>query len=255
MSTISDIPERENQDGETQLLYLRSYLKDREIGNYIYPDSLLIDLLVSDSKEIVWEELTGYLNEKPWGYNTSLPMSYESRIRALTGDTNEEELVYTDYDLKIFMETIPLRYVVILINAEMSNESTYPLDDINNPIYIIRKYLKDIDITIPKYTDADITKMLFKSRQDPFAFVSESLSRSAGASVGEAVVDGGGSLASIDGISFNDDITRTDNLVNNLEYINRQAVNSVYYKYPVYGFWMEGENLVDINWERDWYGV
>lgn len=255
MSIITDIPERNGEDGAAQLGYLRSYLKDKDAADYTYTDQYLIDLLVENDRVAVWRELTGYLEETPWDYSTDLPISYESRIRALTGDTDENNLRYTDYDLQIFLETIPLRYVVKLINAEGEDSVTYPTNDINNPIYIVRRYLGDTDTDNVKYRDADITQMLFQSRLDPFAFVAEELSRSAGESVSGTLSEGGGTLASLDGISFDDEKTKTENLVNDLQYIRSQAILSIYWKDVPYGFWLEGENLVDVEWEKSWYGL
>lgn len=255
MSLITDIPDRNGEDGATQLDYLRSYLKDKDPADYTYTDQYLIDLLVTNDRVVVWRELTGYLEETPWGYSTKLPISYESRIRALTGDIDESNLRYTDYDLQIFLETIPLRYVVKLINAEGEDSVTYPTNDINNPIYIVRRYLGDTDINNVTYRDADITSMLFKSRLNPFAFVAEELSRSSGKTISESLSQGGGTLASIDGISFNDEKTKTDNLVSDLQYIKSQAILSVYWKDSPYGFWIDGENLVDTEWEKSWYGL
>lgn len=255
MSELTDIPERDGETGEEQLAYLRSYLKDREAGDYKYTDSLLIDLLVINERVSVWQDITGYSGEIPWDYSTTQSISPESRIRMLTGDTDEQALRYTDYDLKIFLQTIPLRYVVILLNAEYEDTVTYPITDLNNPIYIVRKYLGDTDLTNPTYRDADITQMLFTSRLDPFAFVAEELSRSSGETVSGSVSTGGNSLASLDGISFSEDSVRMDNLEKDISYIRSQSILSVYYRDPVYGFWIDGENLVDIDWERDWYGV
>lgn len=256
MSLITDIPERGGEDGATQLDYLRSYLKDKDMDEYTYPDTYLIDLLVSNDKVVVWRELTGYLEETPWSFSTQLPMSYVNRIRSLTGDTDESNLRYTDYDLQVFLETIPLRYVVKLINAEGEDSVTYPTNDLNNPIYIVRRYLGDTDTNNVKYRDADITQLLFQSRLDPFSFVAEELSRSVGQGISGSLSSGGGTLASIDGISFDDDEkTKTDNLENDLQYIRAQATLSVYWKDPTYGFWLDGENLVDVEWEKGWYGV
>tara|TARA_R110001592_G_C13193009_1_gene753780 strand:+ start:76747 stop:77514 length:768 start_codon:yes stop_codon:yes gene_type:complete len=255
MSTVLDIPERDGQDGATQLAYLRSYLKDTEIGNYTYSDNLLIELLVESDRVAVWQDLTGYLGETPWDYTTTAPISYESRIRMLTGDTDEGALRYTDYDLQVFLETIPLRYIVKLINAEGDNSVTYPTNDVNNPIYIVRRYLGDTDTNNVKYRDVDITQMLFNSRLDPFAFVAEELSRSAGETVSGSVAAGGNDLASIDGISFSEGEKRTDSLIKDLSFLQSQAITSVYFKNPVYGFWLDGENLVDTEWEKSWYGI
>lgn len=255
MSLITDIPERDGEDGTIQLGYLRSYLKDKDIDNYIYPDQYLIDLLVGDDRVVIWKELTGYSDETPWGYSTEFPISYQSRIRALTGDTDENNLRYTDYDLLVFLETIPLRYVVKLINAEGADSVTYPTNDINNPIYIVRRYLGDTDTDNVKYRDADITKMLFESRLDPFALVADILSKSSGEVVSESLSGGGGTLASIDGISFDDEKTKTENFSRDLDYIKSQAIHSVYWKNPVYDFWQDGERSSNTGWEKAWYGV
>lgn len=254
MSLITDIPIRDGEEGDVQLIKLRSYLKDREV-EYTYPDQLLIDLLVKNSKESVWRDLTGYSKGIPWGYTTKQPISPETRIRQLTGDTNEEELRYTDNDLNIFLRTIPLRYVVKLINAEGANSVTYPTDDINNPIYIVRKYLGDTDTNNVKYTDAEIVKMLFSSRLDPFAFVAEELSRGAGEAISSSVSSGDLNLASIDGISFEDDETKTQTLEESILYIRAQAVYSVYNKAPIYDFWLNKVSYGDVEWESAWYGV
>lgn len=255
MSVIEDIPERDGEDGAVQLDYLRSYLKDKEVGNLTYPDQYLIDLLVENDRVTIWRNLTGYLEETPWDYSTSLPMSNQSRIRSLTGDTDESNLRYTDYDLEVFLETIPLRYVVKLINAEGGDSVTYPSNDVSNPIYIVRRYLGDTDTNNVKYRDADITKMLFESRLDPFALVADILSKSSGEVVSESLSGGGGTLASIDGISFDDEKTKTENLSRDLDYIKSQAIHSVYWKNPIYDFWLDGDSYSSTDWERAWYGV
>ncbi len=255
MSVIEDIPERDGENGTVQLNYLRSYLKDKDVGNYTYSDQYLIDLLVENDRVVIWRNLTGYLEEIPWNYSASLPISYQSRIRTLTGDIDEGNLRYTDYDLQVFLETIPLRYVVKLINAEGEDSVTYPSNDVSNPIYIVRRYLGDTDTNNVKYKDADITKMLFESRLDPFALVADILSRSSGEVVSESLSGGGGTIASIDGISFDDEKTKTDNLSRDIDYIKSQAIHSVYWKNPVYDFWQDGESSSNIDWEKAWYGV
>lgn len=253
MANISDIPVRKGLDGATQLAYLRSYLKDRDVTNYKYSDQLLIYMLVEDDRVTVWRTLTGNLKGIPWGYSVTANMSPESRIRILTGDTEEGSLRYTDYDLKVFLDIMPLRYVISLINIEAQDVNTFPTDT-NHPIHIVRFYLGDTDILSPKYTDTQIVRMLYNNREDPYTLVTRIVAMTLGGDSSENVMSGGsGDIASLDGISFSNEESKSKSLSYDVDYIQKQRNSSPYHKEIVYDYWLNKKSYTTVEWEADWY--
>lgn len=253
MATVNDIPSREGNDGTKQLALLRAYLKDSEVGKHKYPDTLLVPLLVAKDAVQSWRDLTGSgAKSVPWSYDPiklTLPVN---RIRAVTGDTIELTLKYTDYELLKLLEVIPLRYIVSLIKAKEANGKTFP-SDTNDPIHILRKYLEDE--AGKKYTDAQLADMVFTSGLDPFAVVVEIMKKAIGASSASTVVKTGTNLASLDGISFSNPMSETRQSQYNKDVVLQHSFQSVYVRDPVYGAFMDGKNIAVTDWETEWYAL
>ena len=254
MATIADIPVRNGEDGSAQLAFLRSYLKDRDGSEYRYTDDYLITLLVKKGKVSVWQGITGYSGKTPWSYMLDDASNHIARIRTLTGDTDESALEYTDYDLEVFLETIPLRYVVKLILAEKANVSTFPSDPFN-PIHIFRKYRGDTDLLNALYTDSQIVELLFSSRVNPYELVADMATQESASGIVEKVSTSDSNLASIDGISFSEEGKLLGDLSANVNYVKSLVLSSPYWKEPVYNFWKEGVPFVEGDWEVKWYGL
>lgn len=256
MATESEIPVRGSVSGQVQLTLLRSYLKDSDSTNYKYPDELLIQLLIVSDAVSVWQDISGAgKDSKPWTYNPfemGLPLN---RLRLMIGDTVEENLKYTDYELLKFLTVIPLRYIITMVKAKDAGGKSLPAD-LNDPIRIVREYLNDKDGE--KYTDAEIVDQLFDSGLDPFSFVVQVMKTSSGSLAASSTTSGTGQLASIDGISF-DTKSSTEELgesVDNQAIILNYGGSTIYGRgSEFYGFWMDGENISEVDWESEWYAL
>lgn len=258
MATVNDIPVRGGVSGQDQLALLRAYLKDSDSNNYKYPDTLLIPLLVKKDAVTVWQDITGAPKDAvPWSFDPLKISSPVNRIRIMINDTVEFSLRYTDYELLKYLNVIPLRYVISLIKAKEADKTTYP-SDVNDPIRIVRDLLDDKDGK--KYTDKQIADLLLESGLDPYSFVVEVMKKSGAESAATSSIATGGSthLATLDGISFTSKSASEEvsERQNSQEIILGLGANSIYGKgSQYYGFWMNGVNLVDVDWEAEWYAL
>jgi hypothetical protein len=259
-TTIADIPERDGDDGARQLLLLRSYLKDKDGEKY--PDTVLVPALVLKDGVSLWRSLHGYpVTAIPWSYD---PLAFSdpiSRLRLEIGDTIEEDLGYTDYELNLFMTVMPLRYVASTILMLGSEEKTTPFDK-NNPITILRGgfdgqgVLPDVSL----YTDGALAKLLITSRQNPFELLTSVFDNNVrGTILSRSNSDTGGSgFASLDGISFSKD-GQAELLSSEQRSLDRgglleQMLNSVYYRDGLFETWVEGVSIPDID-DGGWYEI
>ncbi len=251
--TVNDIPSRDSQDGATQLALLHAYLKDRDSANYKFPDTLLIPLLVEKDKVSVWRDLTGYgTTSVAWSYDPLKLNTPVNRIRAVTGDTVEATLKYTDHDLLRLLEVIPLRYVVSIIKAKEAAGKTFPSDP-NDPLHILRKYLEDE--TGVKYTDVQLIDMLIASGMNPFGVITDAMDKAIGSSSSSTVTKTGTNLASIDGITFDSPLKEVKQSKYGRDFVAEQAMRSVYARDPVYGMYVDGVNIAATDWETRWYAL
>jgi hypothetical protein len=254
MPLITDIPERDGLDGAAQFALLRSYLKDLVVP-YKFPDTLLIPLLVVDTRVTVWRNVTGEpVTDVPWTYNPLNIQDPITRIRVLTGDVDEGELIYTDAELWRMLDVIPLRYVVSMINAKIAGLSTCPSDN-NNPITIMRDYLDDTDISTPKYTDAQLVDMIVESKSSPYGLVIAILENNVAIDSSSQLLSSGGELASLDGITFSSPSEALTQKTINKESISTAYMNSPYWKEDVAAWYVDGVNVTEREWGVRWYAI
>ncbi|QYW06124.1 virion-associated protein [Shewanella phage vB_SspS_KASIA] len=254
MPLITDIPERDGLDGAAQLALLRSYLKDLVVP-YKFPDTLLIPLLVVDTRVTVWRNITGEaVTALPWTYDPLTIQDPITRIRVLTGDTNEGSLSYTDAELWRMLDVIPLRYVVIMINAKVAGLNTYPADK-NNPITIMRDYLEDVTVITPKYTDAQLVDMIIDSGFSPHGLVLTILENNIAIDSSSQLLSSGGELASLDGITFSSPSEALTQKNLNKGSVSTAYMNSPYWKEDVAAWYVDGVNVTERDWEVRWYAI
>lgn len=253
MALVTDIPTRDGKDGAAQLALLRVYLKDTDNSKYQFPDALLIPQLVAKDRVLVWRELTGYGSKAvPWSYDPMALGVPVNRIRAVTGDTVEATLKYTDYELLRLLNIIPLRYVVSMIKAVEANGKTFP-EDPNDPLHILRKYL--MDETGTKYTDIQLINMIIKSGLDPFAVVLAVMDKSMGSNSSSKVITTGTNLASLDGISFSSPSEEIKQSKAHRDVVSENSLTSVYNKEPIYATYIDNVNVAAVAWEVEWYAL
>jgi len=253
MSTVSDIPVRDGQDGTTQLSLLRLYLKDSVNSPYKFPDVLLIPLLVSKDRVSVWRDLTGYgVTAIPWSYDVSKIALPLNRIRVLIEDTIEDSMKYTDFELLRLLNILPLRYVVTLILAKTANTSTLPTDP-DDPIHILRKYLQDEDLI--KYTDSELVDLIVKSGLDPFGVVMAIVDKTLSMNSSEKVLTTGTNLASLDGISFSTPSEELKLAAEHRASIQEHLISSAYFKDPIYATYVAGVRSPESDWEVEWNAI
>lgn len=253
---VTDIPTRDGLDGTQQLVKLRAYLKDSQIP-YKYPDSILIPPLTTQTVVTTWQNLKGYNSDAvPWEFDELLIGDPVNKVRSLTEDTVELSLKYTNLEILRFLEVIPLRYVVNLLNLRQEiDASTFP-SDINHPIHILRKYLSDEDGTA--YTDHTLIDSLLGSGLDPFAYVVERLDHEIAANSAMDLESSTDGLVSIDGITFADTDKSSQTLSDSRENVLRQSIGSVYSGGPksdnTFAFYEDGKDISN-TLARDWYEV
>lgn len=254
MATAADVPSRDGKDGAAQLALLRAYLKDRDAGSYKYTDSLLYDILVTAAPVTAWRNLIGAgATAVPFSFDISKLNLPVNRIRAVTEDTTELTLKYTDAELLKLLEAIPLRYVVSLIKAKEADGKTFPTDP-DNPLHIMRKYLEDE--TGAKYTDGQLADLILTTGLNPFQIVMDIMDKAIGSSVHSHVVNTSGtSLAAIDGISFNSPKTEVTESKSSRDIVSEHLTYSIYSRDPVFGFWSAGVNVAAVEWEGEWYAL
>lgn len=254
MPLITDIPERDGLDGAAQLALLRSYLKDLVVP-YKFPDTLLIPLLVFDTRVTVWRNITGEaVTALPWTYDPLIIQDPITRIRVLTGDINEGSLLYTDAELWRMLDVIPLRYVVIMINAKIAGLNTYPSDK-NNPITIMRDYLEDVNVIVPKYTDVQLVDMIIDSGLSPHGLVLIILENNIAIDSSSQLLSSGGELASLDGITFSSPSEALTQKNLNKGSVSTAYMNSPYWKEDVAAWYVDGVNVTERDWEVRWYAI
>ena len=254
MATAADVPSRDGKDGAAQLALLRAYLKDRQAGSYKYTDSLLYGILVNYSPVNAWRNLKGAgATAVPFSFDISKLNLPVNRIRAVTEDTTELTLKYTDAELLKLLEAIPLRYIVSLVKAKEANGKTFPSDP-DNPLHIMRKYLQDE--TGAKYTDTQLVDLIFSTGQNPFQIVMDIMDKAIGSSVHSHVVNTSGTaLAALDGISFNSPKTEITESKSSRDIVSEHLTYSIYSREPVFGFFQAGKNLAAVEWEAEWYAL
>lgn len=254
MPLITDIPERDGLDGAAQLALLRSYLKDLVVP-YKFPDTLLVPLLVVDTRVTVWRNVTGEsVTAVPWTYDPLTIQDPITRIRVLTGDVDEGELLYTDAELWRMLDAMPLRYVVSMINAKIAGLSTYPSDK-NNPITVMRDYLGDTSISTPKYTDAQLVDMIIESESSPYGLVITILENNVAIDSSSQLLSSGGELASLDGITFSSPSEALTQKNLNKGSVVTSYMNSPYWKEDVAAWYVDGVNVTGRDWEVRWYAI
>ncbi len=249
MSDITDIPIRDEKDGEAQLALLKSYLKN----NTAFTDDFLINLLVVKSALDIWLELVGSnSNDLPFSYDPLSMIKPINRVRSLTGDTNELDIKYTDKELLSYLEVIPLRYVVDCIKLVESDAITSPRD-LDHPLTILRTYLQTGDELIQ--SDGDLIELLFSSGMNPFGVVIDHMERDTSLTMASTAANTGNSLASIDGITFSNPTDDSALIQQSLDAVGLHAARSVYSRDPVYGMFSDAENLAKVDWEAKWYAI
>lgn len=254
MPLITDIPDRDGLDGAAQLALLRSYLKDLVVP-YKFADDLLIALLVENDRVIVWRDITGEsVTSIPWSYDPLMVREPITRVRILTGDTNEASLLYTDAELWRMLDVIPLKYVASMINAEQAGLSTYPSDKYN-PITIMRDYLGDTNVDSPRYTDSQLVEIIISSRVNPYGAVLNILNGEVAITSSEQLSSTGGELASLDGISFSSPSDALSQKENSRDEIKNAYLSSPYWKEDVAAWYVDGLIIGERDWEVRWYGI
>lgn len=254
MPLVTDIPERDGLDGATQLALLRSYLKDLETP-YLFTDDLLITLLVSNERVTVWRNITGEAATSiPWSYDPTSIQEPINRVRLLTGDTVEASLRYTDAELWRLLDVIPLRYVVLMLNAEQAGGNTLP-EDRENPITILRLYLGDDDVTSVTHTDAELVQLLITSGKSPYGYIFGNVDATNGIKSSLELSSTGGELASLDGISFSSPSESMSQKESQKDDIASAYLNSPYWKEDISAWYVDGINMTERDWEVRWYAI
>lgn len=255
MATTTDIPSRDSLDGASQLALLRSYLKDSATP-YQFPDAYLIPLLILDTKEAVWRSIKNIDDETvvPFTYDEENPTGYLNVVRVLTDDMIELEIKNTDYDISRYLEVLPLKRLIQVINAKQSSGSSICTNDKDHPIAIVRRYLDD-SMGL-KYTDDEIADRMLSGLLDPYSFVLEVIDHKIGeesASVAQSSTNG---LASIDGISFD---TSSSSLSEGDSSVGRSVIaelqiNSIYNRERggTYTSYIDGVDQSSSN-DGEWY--
>lgn len=253
MPLITDIPERDGLDGAAQLALLRSYLKDSVVP-YVFPDDLLIPLLVNDDRVIVWRNITGEPDDSiPWSYDPLLIQDPITRIRVLTTDVVELSLKYTDAELLDMLEVIPLRYVISMLNAREADSTTYPADK-NNPITVLRDLLLDTDITAAKYTDKELIDALIESGLDPYGYALTVFDKEISNNTAGGITTPN-SFVSIDGISFGSSIDSEMSKASARMDIISAFSSSAYWKEDTFTWYVDQEEPYKRSWEVKWYAL